>query len=376
MTERKLRMGMIGGGTGAFIGAVHRMAARLDGEIECMAGALSSTPEKALESGRAMGLAQDRNYPEWRTMIERERTRQDDRLDFISIVTPNKSHFEIAKACVEAGFNVVIDKPMVESPTEADELAALVTKQRTLLCVTYTYTGYAMVKEARAIARSGEIGEIRKIHATYAQGWLAHAIEREGQKQAAWRAAGVGGAIADIGSHAENIAHYVTGLDIESLAAQLNMLVPGRKVDDDANVLVNFKGGAKGVFIASQICIGSENDLRLSVHGSKGSLHWRQEQPGELRIMLDGKGEKIHRAANSYVHASARSASRLPPGHPEGFIEAFANIYRNVAAAIRANSADGEAHDFPDVHAGARGVKFIHAAIESSRRGGAWLDVC
>jgi len=374
MSELTLRMGMIGGGTGAFIGPVHRMAARLDGSIECIAGALASSPERATESGRAIGLSDDRNYSSWQAMLDGERERAD-KVDFVTIVTPNPTHFEIARACVDAGFNVVIDKPMVETNAQADELASLV-KQRGVLCaVMYNYTGYPMVKQARALIAAGELGTIRKVHVTYCQGWLAHPIEKDGQKQASWRAQGRGGAIADIGSHAENIAGYVSGLEIESLSANFSTFVENRSVDDDANVLLKYKGGAAGVIVASQVCIGSENDLRLSVHGTKGSLHWRQEQPNELRVMLDGKAEMIHRPGNAYLTPAAQSASRLPPGHPEGFIEAFANVYRNVASAIRANSTDAAAHDFPDVHAGARGVRFINAAIASSTNNGAWTPL-
>jgi predicted dehydrogenase len=376
MSKRTLRMGMIGGGMGAFIGPVHRMAARLDGGIDFVAGALASSPQKSIESGRAVGLADDRNYESWQAMLDAEAKRSGgDCLDFVTIVTPNATHFEIARACVDAGFNVVIDKPMVATPEEADELALLVKKRGVLCCVTYNYTGYPMVKQARALVQSGEIGVIRKVHVTYHQGWLAHPLERQGQKQATWRAHGNGGAIADIGSHAENLARYVACLEIDSLAAKLNTFVPERRVDDDANVLLRFQGGATGVLIASQICIGSENDLRISVHGTSGSLHWQHERHSELRLMLDGQAEVIHRAGNAYLDARAQSASRLPPGHPEGFIEAFANIYRSVASAIHAGSTDGPQHDFPDVTSGVRGVRFINAAIESSRQNGAWLPL-
>ena len=380
MWQRRLNMGMVGGGLGAMIGPVHRMAAQLDGEIALVAGALSSTPTKSLESGRAIGLPEERTYPDWQTMLEAERGRDGaHRLDFITIVTPNATHFEIARAFVDAGFHVVIDKPMVAMPAEADELAALVAKRGVVCAVMYSYTGYPMVREARAMVEAGLLGEIRKVHVVYRQGWLAKPIEQQHQKQADWRTdpsrSGGGGAISDIGSHAENLAGFITGLEIESLAAQLNTFVPERRVDDDANVLLRFKQGAAGVLVASQICIGSENDLRISVHGSKGSLHWRQESPSELHVAREGSPPAVLNAGAANLSGAALKSCRLPPGHPEGVIEAFANVYRGVASAIRAKSTDSEAHGFPDVHAGVRGVKFINAAIESSRRGGAWLPL-
>ena len=380
MSKRTLRMGMVGGGKGAMIGPVHRMAAQLDGEIALVAGALSSSPEKSLESGRDIGLAEDRNYESWHAMLEAEQKRSgDDRLDFVTIVTPNATHFEIARAFMNAGFHVVIDKPMVTTPAEADELTALAAQRSVICAVTYAYTGYPLVREARALVRDGALGELRKVHVSYRQGWLAQPIERDGHKQADWRTdaarSGGGGAIGDIGSHAENLASYVTDLEIESISAQLNTFVAGRDVDDDANVMLRFRGGAAGVLIASQICVGSDNDLRISVHGTKGSLHWRQESPNELRFMLQGKPTALLSAGGGQLSQAARQSCRLPAGHPEGVIEAFANIYRGVACAIRAGSTDGETHDFPDVHAGARGVRFIHAAIASSKRNGAWVQL-
>lgn len=377
--KRTLHMGMVGGGSGAFIGPVHRMAARLDDSFAFVAGALASSPDKAIESGKALGLTDDRNYPTWQAMLAAERMHVGEaRLDLVSIVTPNATHHDIACAFIDAGFNVLIDKPMTTSAAHAAELSTLAAQRKVICCVSYNYTGYPLIKQARALIAAGELGEIRKVHATYCQGWLAHPIERDGQKQAAWRSdpqTSGGGAIGDIGSHAENLVRYVTGLEITSLSAQLNTLVAGRSVDDDANVLLKFNNGAIGLLVASQICIGSENDLQLSVYGTKGSLHWRQEQPNALRVMLDGKPEMIHRPANAHLAPNAVSASRLPPGHPEGFIEAFANVYRNVASAIRAGSTDGKAHDFPGAEAGVRGVKFIATAIESSKRGSAWLDL-
>lgn len=375
----KLRMGMVGGGIGAMIGPVHRMAAQLDGEIVMVAGALSSTPEKSLRSARDIGLPEDRSYPDWGAMLETERKRGDDRLDFVTIVTPNVTHFDIARAFVDAGFNIVIDKPMVATNEQADELSSLVEARGVHCCVTYSYTGYPMVKHARAMVHGGELGEIRKVHVTYHQGWLAQPIEDDGNKQASWRTdpslAGAGGAVSDIGSHAENLAGYVTGLELDSIAAQLNSFVGGREVDDDANVMLRFKGGAAGVLVASQICIGSDNDLRISVHGSKGSLHWRQESPHELHVMTAGEPVRTFHAGGSKLGGAAQAACRLPAGHPEGVIEAFANLYRSFAATIRGESAGGPEPDFPDARVGARGVHFINAAVKSSEQGGAWMKL-
>ena len=372
-----LRMGMVGGGRDAFIGAVHRAAARLDGEIEVVAGALSSTPEKALASGRDLGLAADRNYPSWEAMLEGEQKRPaGDRIDFVSIVTPNDTHFAVARAFTAAGFHVVCDKPMVNTPQEADELVRLVGAQRTVFCVTYNYTGYPMVKEARALVASGAIGEVRKVIVEYNQGWLATKLEAIGQKQAAWRTdpgrSGVGGAIGDIGSHAENLACYVTGQEIEALCADLTSFIDGRPVDDDANLLLRYASGARGVLVASQVCVGQLNDLRLRIWGTKGGLQWHQEDPNHLVVKsLDGPDQVHHRGAAG-LSEQAAAATRLPVGHPEAFIEAFANLYRAAAAAMRGSTSGG---GFPDVRAGARGVKFIHAAVESSRRGQAWVKL-
>lgn len=394
---RTLRMAMIGGGRDAFIGSVHRMAARLDGEIELIAGALSSTPEKSLISGRELGLADDRNYPTWQALLEGESKRSvGDRVDFITIVTPNHSHFEIARACVERGFHIVIDKPMTTTVQQAEELARLVKQRGTIGCVTYNYSGYPMVKQARDLIRhsgggdgsgSSEIGEIRKVIIEYNQGWLATAVEKTGQKQAAWRAdptlAGIGGAIGDIGSHAEQLCSYVTGLQIESLCADLSSLVKGRVMDDDANILLRFKGGARGVLIASQICTGERNGLRLRLWGTKGGLAWSQEEPNHLIVKSIDSPERIYHRGEPYLCDAAKLATRLPPGHPEAFIEAFANVYRGVASAVRSQQeitiqksevrkAGPAVLDYPTIEDGLRGVKFIHAAVESSQGGGVW----
>ena len=384
MMNSKLRMGIVGGGRGAFIGPVHRMAAELDGEIACIAGALSSTPETSIASGRAWRFADDRNYESWEQMLQRESKRpRDDRVDFVSIVTPNHLHFPIARAFVDAGFNVVLDKPMVHTSAQARELIDLVARRGVLFAVTYNYSGYPMVRQAAEIVRGGQIGAVRKVIVEYLQGWLAGRLEDTGQKQADWRTdpgrAGLAGAVGDIGSHAENLVAIVTGLRIESLCAQTSTFVPGRRLDDDAAVLLRFKGGASGILTCSQVCIGEENNLRLRVYGERGSIQWMQEQPNQL-VVADREGivRVISRRAAG-TSESALRASRLPSGHPEGFIETFANIYRGFAEAIRARQANrqptGLALEFPTVFDGARGVAFIEQVIASGRDGATWVDM-
>ncbi len=378
--NRPLRMGMVGGGQGAFIGAVHRMAARLDGGVDFVAGALSASPEKARASGRDLGLDDRRNYESWEAMLERERSLPPgERIDFVSIVTPNHVHFPVARAFVDAGFNVVLDKPMVHTSEQAAELAALVTARNVVFCVTYNYSGYPLVKQAREIVRSGEIGEVRKVVVEYNQGWLADRLEATGQKQADWRTdparSGLGGAIGDIGSHCEQLVFYVTGLELKTLCADLTTFVPGRMLDDDANVLLRFRGGAKGILFASQVCVGNENDLRLRVWGTKGGVEWHQEEPNALVVKRLGKPEQVYRRGNDYLGDAAKRTTRLPSGHPEAFIEAFANVYRAACEAVRTGAgAKGPArHDFPGVDDGARGVRFIERTVESSKAEQKWL---
>lgn len=376
----KLKMGMVGGGQGAFIGAVHRMAARLDGGVEFAAGALSSTPEKAVASGRDLGLSDRRNYESWEAMLEGERALPDgERIDFVSIVTPNHVHFPVARAFVDAGFHVVLDKPMVHTSEQAAELGALVEKRNVVFCVTYNYSGYPLVKQAREIVRSGEIGDVRKVVVEYNQGWLADRLEATGQKQADWRTdparSGLGGAIGDIGSHCEQLVSYVTGLELKALCADLTTFVPGRMLDDDANVLLRFRGGAKGILFASQVCVGNENDLRLRVWGTKGGVEWHQEEPNTLVVKRLGQPEQVYRRGNDYLGDAAKRTTRLPSGHPEAFIEAFANVYRAACEAVRSGAgAKGAArHDFPGVEDGARGVRFIERTVESSKSEQKWV---
>ncbi|WP_432445620.1 Gfo/Idh/MocA family protein [Variovorax paradoxus] len=367
---------MVGGGRDAFIGAVHRKAMALDGQIELVAGALSSSPEKARASGRDLGLADDRNHGDWQSLLADELKRPpQERIDFVSIVTPNHVHFPVAQAFAEAGFHVVCDKPLVHTREQADALVATVARQGTVFGVTYNYTGYPMVRQAREMVRSGQLGELRKVVVEYNQGWLASQLEDTGNKQADWRTdparSGAAGAIGDIGSHAENLVASVTGLEIESLCADLSALVPGRMLDDDGSLLLRFKGGARGVLIASQINTGLENDLRLRISGALGTLEWRQERPSELlHLPHDGPKRTLTRGS-PWLCESAQRASRLPAGHPEGFIEAFANIYGGVAADIRARiagqQADAIAADYPRVEDGARGVRFIERTVASAK---------
>lgn len=378
--KHKLRMGMVGGGRGAFIGAVHRKAAALDGQIEFAAGALSSTPDKSIASGRELGLPDERNYPSWQDMLQRELALpRDRRIDFVSIVTPNHTHYQIAKAFAEAGIHVVLDKPMVHTSEQAGDLIATVRKSGVVFCVTYNYSGYPMVKQARHMIAGGQLGEIRKVIVEYNQGWLATALEAAGAKQAEWRTdparSGIGGAIGDIGSHAEQLVSYMTGLELESICADLTSFVPGRALDDDANLLLRFANGARGILTASQIEIGHENDFRIRVWGTKAGLEWRQEEPDDLWFKPDGAPVQRLRRGNGYLCDAAKAATRLPPGHPEAFIEAFANIYLNAAAAIRAHAAGGGgAFDHPDVYDGARGVHFIERTIASAESDRKWTD--
>ncbi|MGM9483184.1 Gfo/Idh/MocA family protein [Roseateles sp. NT4] len=368
----KLRVAMVGGGRDAFIGAVHRHAMALDGRYELVAGALSSTPEKSLASGRDLGLA--RVHADWQALLTDELRRPaDERVDLVVIVTPNHLHFEVARAFVDAGFHVACDKPLVTSSAQADELVQLVSARGTAFAVTYNYTGYPMVREARELVRSGVIGKVRKVVVEYHQGWLAGALESGSNKQSAWRTdparSGPGGALGDIGTHAENLLHTVTGLGLEELCAELSSFGPGRQLDDDASLLLRLTGGARGVLLASQMAVGHENDLRLRVFGERGSLDWRQEEPNTLiHSPLDEAPRRLTRGS-AVLSEAARRACRLPPGHPEGFIEAFANLYTELAADLHAGTRSG---DYPRVEDGARGVRFIEAAVASQGR---WVSL-
>jgi len=378
---RQLTFGMIGGGEGAFIGAVHRTAAIMDGQARFVAGALSSSPEKAKASGRALGLADDRNYGSWAQMLEGELRRPAaERIDFVSIVTPNHAHFEPAHAFASAGINVVLDKPLVLNSEQAGRLVRAVEESGVVFGVTYNYTGYPLVKRAAELVRSGAIGPVRKVFVEYHQGWLATRLEESGQKQADWRtdpARAGAGAVGDIGSHAENLVATITGLEIEQLAADATTFVAGRRIDDDASVLLRFKGGAKGVLTCSQVCVGEENNLTIRVYGTDGGLSWRQENPNELWLTHLNAPKRCITRGGPESGPIAGAATRIPPGHPEGFFEAFANVYRGVIEAIRAKrdgrGPTGLGLQFPTVHDGARGVRFIERVLESSAAGGKWI---
>lgn len=373
MSKRSLRYGMIGGGTGSFIGAVHRRAIALDGQATLAAGALSSTPENSLASARDLGLPADRSYGSWREMIEKESKRgSSDRLDFISVVTPNHVHFEPVLAALNAGFHVVCDKPLVHTIEEGEQLVKAARAKGVILAVTYNYTGYPMVRRAAELVRTGALGTIRKAFVEYHQGWLATPLEQTGQKQAAWRtnpAQAGAGSLGDIGSHAENLLHTITGLSIQSLCADVTTFVPGRKVDDDAAVLLRLSGGARGVLTCSQVCVGCENSLSIRVFGTDASLAWRQESPNVLEFTPRDGSTRLMTRGGADAGAGA-SATRLPQGHPEGFHEAFANVYLGVFAAIRGEKDAA----FPTGEDGVRGVRFIHACLDSARRGGVWVD--
>ena len=380
---RKLKMGMVGGGSGALIGAVHRRAAAMDGEVQFVAGALSSTSEKALASGRQLGLPDKRNYASWERMLDEELSLpEEERVDFVSVVTPNHMHYPIARTFAEAGFNVVLDKPMVHTSEQAEDLARVVEGSAVVFAVTYNYTGYPMVKQARHMVREGLLGDIRKVIVEYNQGWLASRLEEAGAKQAEWRTdparSGIAGAIGDIGSHAENLVYTITGLEVSEICADLTTFVGGRRLDDDGNLLIRYEGGAKGVMMASQISAGEENDLRIRIYGTEGGLEWRQEEPNYLYHRPAEEPERVLKRGNGYLYEEAKRASRLPPGHPEAFFEAFANVYKGVAATIRARQEQVEPDelpwDFPTVYDGARGVHFIEKTVESGRSDKKWLD--
>lgn len=374
---------MVGGGRGAFIGAVHRIAAAMDQQIELVCGAFSSSPEKSKASGADLFLPPERSYGSFEEMIKKEKELPADvRMDFVSIVTPNHMHFPPAKMALENGFHVVCDKPLCFNMEEALELERLVKKSGLIFALTHNYTGYPMVKEARAMVHNGDLGEIRKVVVEYPQGWLATHVEASGQKQAAWRTdpkrSGIAGAIGDIGTHAENLAEYITGLKITEICADLTTFVDGRLLDDDGNVLLRFDNGAKGVLHCSQICIGEENNLNIRVYGTKGSLQWRQEEPNTLIAKwLDKPAQTLRPGVFNQYPETSGHIRIPPPGHPEGYLEAFANIYRNFAKCVQARLEGKEPDpiytDFPTVEDGVRGMQFINRVVESSKTDDKWL---
>ena len=382
--KRKLRMGMVGGSLDAYIGGVHRKAANLDGEIELVCGAFSSSPEKSKATGQALYLSPHRVYGSFAEMIQKERDLPGDlRMDFVSIVTPNHMHFAPAKMALENGFHVIIDKPLAFNLTEAKALKKLVEKTQLVFALTHTYTGYPMVKEARNMVITGEIGKVRKVYVEYPQGWLATFLENTGQKQASWRTdpskSGAGGAIGDIGTHAANLAEYITGSNISEVCAMLNIVVKGRQLDDDSSMLLKFENGSTGILLATQVAAGDENNLNIRVYGEKGGLEWKQEEPNTLILKWLDKPREIYRAGWSYLSESAKKNTRTPNGHPEGYLEAFANLYMNFAKAVRdfkpGKKIDSAKYDFPNVEDGVRGLAFVDTVIKSSKSNQKWTKV-
>ncbi|MFV0313435.1 MAG: Gfo/Idh/MocA family protein [Dysgonomonas sp.] len=381
--ERKIRMGMIGGGEGSFIGPVHRIAAFLDGQIELVCGCFSSSFENTKATARALFIPENRAYRTFTEMIEKEALLPEgERMDFVAIVTPNDLHFEPAMLALENGFHVVLDKPMTFTLDQAYRLKEQVEKTGLLFALTHTYTGYPMIKEARHRVRRGDLGKIRRIYVEYPQGWLSGDIAGE-NKQAAWRVdprrAGKGGCMGDIGVHAYNLAEYISGLEVDELCAELNSFVPNRILDDDGVVMIRYKGGAKGMLAASQIAIGEENDLTIRIYGEKGGLSWRQEEPNTIILKWADKPNEIIRTGSRYMSSFSQHNTRVPGGHPEGYIEAFANIYRNFALALdcilKGNEPKPEYLDFPTVKDGVRGMQFIETVVASSESEDKWIKM-
>ncbi|MVA97402.1 gfo/Idh/MocA family oxidoreductase [Nitratireductor sp. CAU 1489] len=377
-----IRYGMVGGGQGAFIGAVHRIAGRLDGEFELVAGALSSDPERARASAAELGIDPERGYGSFEEMATAEAARADG-IEAVAIVTPNHMHYPAAKVFLEAGIHVICDKPMTANLEDAKKLAALVKKSGKLFVLTHNYTGYPMVRQAREMVAAGELGDLRVVQVEYPQDWLTEKLEGTGQKQASWRTdparSGVGGATGDIGTHAFNLARFVTGLELDSLAADLTAFVDGRPLDDNAHVMLRFKGGAKGMLWASQVAPGNENALKLRVYGTKGGLAWEQEHPNHLWFTPFGEPKRLITRNGAGAGEAAGRLSRVPPGHPEGYLEGFANIYAEAARAIRAARRAGGKPEagvvYPTVDDGVEGVAFVEACVKSSQRDGAWTTL-
>lgn len=374
---------MIGGGSGAFIGAVHRIAARIDDEYELVCGAFSSDAAKSKASGEALGLPAERSYASYTELIEKEKQLPaDERAQVISIVTPNHVHFGPTKMALENGFHVILDKPMTFSLAEAKELETVVKNSDKLFCLTHTYTGYPMVKQAKQLVKEGKIGNIRKIYVEYPQGWLATFLEGQDNKQASWRTdpgkSGIAGAMGDIGTHAFNLAEYITGLQVTKLCADINIVVEGRKLDDDGAVLLKYNNGASGVLTATQIAAGEENNVKIRVYGETGGLEWEQWDANTLKIKYNDKPAEIWRTGGGYVSSFASHNTRTPAGHPEGYLEAFANLYRNFALTIKAGingeEASPEMLDFPGINDGVRGMAFIENVIASGKSDIKWTE--
>lgn len=378
-----IKLGMIGGGQDAFIGAVHRIAAFMDGQYELVGGAFSSNAEKSKASGVALGLDASRVYGSYKEMFEKEKNLpENERMQVVSIVTPNHVHFEPAKLAMENGFHVVLDKPMTFSLAEAKALEDVVKKTGKLFCLTHTYTGYPMVKEARQIVASGKLGKIKKVYVEYPQGWLSTFLEGSDNKQAAWRTdpskSGIAGAMGDIGTHAFNLAEYVSGLSVTKMCADISIMVEGRLLDDDGDVLLKFNNGATGILFATQVAAGEENNIKVRVYGEKGGLEWKQEDANSLLVKWLDKPTEILRTGNGYLSSFAKHNTRTPPGHPEGYLEAFANLYRNFALCVKAQrnkeTPKPEWQDYPGVKEGVRGMAFIENVIASGKSKEKWME--
>jgi predicted dehydrogenase len=378
----RIRLGMVGGGQGAFIGAVHRIAARMDDQYVLVAGALSSDPERAKASGEELGLAPERTYADFRVMAKEE-ARRNDGIEAVSIVTPNHLHFPVSKAFMEAGIHVICDKPLVHTSREAKTLQALERKSGVIFALTHNYSGYPMIRQAKEMVEAGELGTIQVIQAEYPQDWLTTKLEDEGHKQAGWRTdpklTGIGGCVGDIGTHAYQLACFVSGLELDSLSADLSTFVKGRQVDDNVHIMLRFKGGARGMLWASQVAPGNENGLRLRVYGTKGGIDWVQADPNYLWFTPFGKPKQLITRGGAGSGKAAARVTRVPPGHPEGYLEGFANIYSEVARAIKAKRNGRKSWDkaiqFPGLEEGAKGVAFIEAAVKSSKANGRWVKV-
>jgi predicted dehydrogenase len=381
--SNKLRLGMIGGGQDAFIGAVHRIAAFMDGQYELVCGAFSSNADKSKASGISLGVAPERAYASFQEMFEKEKLLPaNERMQVVSIVTPNHVHFEPAKLAMENGFHVVLDKPMTFSLAEAKELKKVVEKTGQLFCLTHTYTGYPMVKEARQLIAQGKLGKVRKVYVEYPQGWLSTFLEGSNQKQASWRTdpgkSGIAGSMGDIGTHAFNLAEYITGLEVIQLCADINIVVPGRLLDDDGGVLLKFNNGASGVLVATQVAAGEENNIKIRVYGEHGGLEWEQKDNNTLLLKWLDKPTEVIRTGGGYTSSYAKHNTRAPAGHPEGYLEAFGNLYRNFALTLKAQligeTATPEMKDYPGVSEGVRGMAFIENVIASGKSTQKWTE--
>lgn len=380
--KRKLRMGMVGGGRGAFIGGVHRRAAALDGKIELVAGAFSSDPKKSSLSGKDFFLDPSRVYGSFQEMVEKEKALPEgEKIDFVTIVVQNHLHFKVAQTFLEAGFNVICDKPVTYDLAQARELKKIITKSKKVFALTHNYTGYPMVKLARQMIQKKELGDLIKVVCEYPQGYAITALTGEEKAISNWRAnpeiAGISNCMGDIGTHAENLVHYITGLEIDKLCADLSVNIPNRKLDDDGNVLVRFKGGARGIIYASQVSNGDENDLNIRVYGTKKSIEWHQEEPNDLIVKDARSPRQVYRRGNGYITGAAAEHTRIPFGHPEGFIEAFANVYNCASVAIKDEIAGKfprkSGYDFPDIRDGIIGMAFIETVVKSSKSKEKWV---